>query len=99
MTIYDDPDTQSYPDDYSLYKESICVVWDGKKVFNNGTEIGNNLDLSFLPVDVISVVTDATGNARIELGNRDSGEVTDVEEVSDVASNKDWWSNVTAIIS
>lgn len=99
MTIYDDPDTQGYPNDYSLYKESICVVWDGKKVFNNGTEVGNNLDLSFLPDDVIAVVTDSVGGARIELGNRDSGEVTDVEEVSDVASNKDWWSNVTAIIS
>jgi hypothetical protein len=96
MTDQDDYD--AFPSDYTLYQDSVCVIWDGQKLFNQGVEVGSGLDFTFLPDDILTVVTDAAGGARIEVGDRTSNTVTDVNLVPDIANNVDWWTHVEELI-
>jgi hypothetical protein len=55
----------------------------------------DNLDLSFLPSDVLAVQVYADGTADIEKGDRVKQMITANEDVSDKTTIS-WWSNVEA---
>jgi len=90
---------ESYPSDYTLYKDSVCVIWDGKKLFNQGVEVGSDLDFSFLPDNILTVVTDAAGGARIEIGDQATNAVSEVTSIPSIAETTDWWANIEKLIN
>jgi hypothetical protein len=55
----------------------------------------DNLDLSFLPSDVLAVQVYADGTADIEKGDRVKHMITANEDVADKTTIS-WWSNVDA---
>jgi hypothetical protein len=60
-------------------------------------EVGyDNLDLGFLPSDVLAVQVYADGTADIEKGDRVKHMITSNEDVSDKTTIS-WWSNVDPV--
>ena len=73
---------------------TYSIIHTSGQIYKDGVSY-SNLDLSFLPSDVLAVQVYADGSADIEKGDRVKHMITANEDVADKTTIS-WWSNVDA---
>jgi hypothetical protein len=68
------------------------IVWDDRSISKNGT-VYVDLDLSWLPNDILAVQAMDDGSGELEKGIRNTLTITENETVSDMTS-LGWWPSV-----
>lgn len=74
---------------------TYSIIHDSGQIYKDGVSY-SDLDLSFLPSDVLAVQVYADGTADIEKGDRVKNMITANEDVADKTTIS-WWSNVDTV--
>jgi hypothetical protein len=74
---------------------TYSIIHASSQIYKDGVSY-DDLDLSFLPSDVLAVQVYADGTADIEKGDRVKNMITANEDVADKTTIS-WWSNVDTV--